>query len=67
MASELQYTLNLPVNEDYFLSLEQCRLDDKPVFWSGDRGFVHSGDERYRVKHTGRPIDGLIPYFKSGR
>lgn len=67
MASELNYTLGLQVNEEYFLSFEQCKLNDTPVFWHGDKGFARIDHERYRVQQTGKPIDGLIPYFKSGK
>jgi hypothetical protein len=71
MASELNYTLGLKVNEDYFLSYEMCKLNDTPLFYKLDgmktRRYARINGERYRVKETLRPIDGLIPYVKSGK
>jgi hypothetical protein len=71
MASELNYTLGLPVNQDSFLSYEQCKLDDTAIFYQGEgmtfRRYARIGTERYLVKETGKPEKGLISILKSGR
>ena len=71
MAKELDYTLELPVSETHFLSLEQCRLDDTAIFYQGEgmtfRRYARIGTERYLVKETGKPEKGLISILKSGR
>lgn len=71
MATELDYTLGLKVNEEFFLSQQQCKLDNTAIFYKVDGMTTHLyariDGERYRVKDTIRPIEGLIPYFHSGK
>jgi len=71
MRHDLHSVLDLDISTEFFVSKEQMRKEDRPIFFQnqgGDSvGFVPIDGERYRVHATGRPIEGLIPILKSGR
>jgi hypothetical protein len=71
MHHELRSVLDLQLNTEYFVSKEQMKKENRPIFFQNQDGnpvgFVPISGERYRVHATGRPIEGLIPILRSGK
>ena len=71
MHHDLRSTLDLDLSTEFFVSKEQMKKENRPVFFQNQSGssvgFVPIDGERYRVQATGRPIEGLIPFWKSGK
>ena len=57
----------LPLVPDHFYSLEYAKHDNLVVVWKGGEGFIRKGGHRYRVKMTGKLMEGPIPYLSSGK